>query len=235
MTRQKTCSRTMRFNKSIAQSNAMRVGCLHTAYSNIAIFDAAALELGTVAVHLRHTVRSDLLEAAEKAGYLTADIETQTKAALLDLCQDNDVVILTCSTLGPSVDDLSTLTTTPVIRVDEALAQKAVGLGGRVVALCAVETTIEPTSELFLKASRDTTSTVKIQWVPHAWALFKAGNTRAYLEMIAQAANDAYREGAEVVALAQASMAQAAKLVTDHQPPLTSPICGLQAAILAVK
>src|SRR5260221_713152 len=50
----------------------MRVACLHTADSNIAAFEAARRELGRDGVALRHVVRADLLEAAERAGGLTA-------------------------------------------------------------------------------------------------------------------------------------------------------------------
>ncbi|WP_245317799.1 hypothetical protein [Ensifer sp. 1H6] len=49
----------------------MIIACLHTADSNVAVFEAAARELGLAAGVLRHAVRPDLLEAAERAGGLT--------------------------------------------------------------------------------------------------------------------------------------------------------------------
>jgi hypothetical protein len=67
--------------------------------------------------------------------------------------------------------------------------------------------------------------------IPGAWALFKAGQTEAYLDAIAAAADGAYREGASVVALAQASMAAAARRCTAGLP-LSSPAAGLKAAAL---
>ncbi|WP_341317433.1 hypothetical protein WN982_39865 [Paraburkholderia sp. IMGN_8] len=83
----------------------MRIVCLHTADSNIAVFDAAARAAGWQSLDLHHAVRADLLAAAEQAGGLTDAIAAQTRAALLALRLDAHSVLLTCSTLGPAVDD----------------------------------------------------------------------------------------------------------------------------------
>lgn len=209
----------------------MRIACLHTADSNIAVFDEAAKGLKLDSLLISHTVRSDLLDAAEKAGGLTRKITGQTQTALRSLCDDHDAVLLTCSTLGPAVYGMSTIVSTPVIRVDEALAEQAILQGGRIIVLCAVETTLKPTTDLFLSANAGKDSTVDIQLIPHIWSLFKAGDVDGYFSAIAAAADNAYLEGASVVALAQASMAGAAVLVKGSSRPLTSPTCGLWAAI----
>jgi hypothetical protein len=209
----------------------MRIACLHTAESNVVVFDQAATGLGNDSVLLEHIVRPDLLAAAEMAGGLTPEIISQAQVALKALCNDHDAVLLTCSTLGPSVYGMSDKTSTPVIRVDEALANQAVLSGGRVVVLCAVETTVAPTSELFLRASASTSATVEVKLIPNIWSLFKAGALNEYFSAIAAAAHGAYTHGADVVALAQASMANAALLVNNNALPLTSPSCGLRAAI----
>ena len=209
----------------------MRIACLHTANSNIAVFDEAAKSLELDSLQINHTVRSDLLGAAEKAGGLTPEITAQTQTALRGLCEDHDAVLLTCSTLGPTVYGVSTTVSTPVIRVDEALAEQAISHGGRIVVLCAVETTVKPTTDLFLHANAGKGSIVDIQLIPHIWSLFKAGDIDGYFSAIAAAADKAYLEGANVVALAQASMAGASVLVKNNSRPLTSPMCGLRAAI----
>jgi hypothetical protein len=211
-----------------------RIACLHTADSNVDVFEAAYRDLGLDAgsAVLRHEVRSDLLLDAEKAGGLNAEIAKRTESALLGLCDDADVVILTCSTLGPSVASLSGQAV-PVLRVDEALAESAVEGGGRVVALCAVETTLEPTRALFERAAQKTGATVEVQFVPGAWTAFRGGDRDRYLALVADAADEAVRQGASRVALAQASMAGAAKLTRTGVPPLTSPAVGLLAALRA--
>ena len=44
-----------------------RIACPHTAESNVAVFNAVLGKLGLAGVELRHHVRADLLDAAERA------------------------------------------------------------------------------------------------------------------------------------------------------------------------
>ncbi|MBU8546533.1 MULTISPECIES: hypothetical protein [Roseomonadaceae] len=197
------------------------IACLHTAASNLPLFDAAC----PPGLALHHTIRPDLLAEAEAAGGLTPDIAARTAAALEALALPGiDAVLLTCSTLGPAV----TLAQAgvPVRRADAALAAAAADGGGRVVALCAVETTMAPTAALFQASG----AVASIRLVPEAWAAFRAGNVALYAEMVAAAADAAFAAGADCVALAQASMAPAAALCRLGQP-LTVPHASLRALI----
>lgn len=216
---------------SVENGLLLRIACLHTAESNVAVFDTACRDLGLGAgVTLRHEVRADLLADAERAGGLTPELALRTGEALLALSEEADVVVLTCSTLGPSVKGVA-VRTVPVLRVDAALAGEAVRDGGRVVALCAVETTLGPTRALFEEAAMATGTEVEVRLVPGAWAAFKAGDRDRYLALVAEAADEAARDGLSRVVLAQASMAGAAKLGKIALAPLTSPAAGLRAAI----
>lgn len=212
----------------------MRITCLHTAASNITVFEAAAKALGIAPDVLHHEVRADLLAAAESNGGLTPEMAASTANALRSLAQHADVVVLTCSTLGPVVDGIDAGTRASILRADEALAVTAVQAGGKVVVLCTVETTLAPTSNLFHRAALHSNATVDVQLVPGAWALFKAGNVDGYLSTIAKAADQAYIDGASVVALAQASMSEAAAHVTAGPAPLGSATAGLKAALKAI-
>jgi len=209
------------------------ITCLHTAESNIAVFEAAARAVGLPDGSLRHEVRADLLADAERDGGLTPEIEARTGEVLLALCAGADAVLLTCSTLGPAASSAAHSAPVPVLRVDGALATEAVRDGGKVVALCAVETTVAPTRALFEAAARETGAAVEVRVVPGAWAVFKAGDQNRYLAMIAAASDEASRHGASRVALAQASMAGAADLTREGVRPLTSPTVGLAAALEA--
>lgn len=206
----------------------MTISCLHTAESNIAILEAAATGLGLPAGSLHHEVRPDLLAAVEQAGGLTPAIAAETREILLRLADRSDAVLLTCSTLGPSVASLEQ-SQTPILRIDAALAEAATAAGGRVVVLCAVETTVAPTSLLFSEAARRTGASVEVRLVPGAWALFRQGDNAGYLAAIARAADAAYGEGPCTIALAQASMSFAADMVTAGPPPMSSPAAGLAA------
>lgn len=212
-----------------AWESIVKIACLHTAESNIAVFEAAAKEVGLAEGTLVHAVRPDLLAAAEKAGGLTQVIAQETASVLKALTENADAVILTCSTLGPSVDTLAGAT--PILRADAALARQAAAIGGMIVVLCAVETTLEPTTRLFVEEAG---APCEVKLVPGAWARFKSGDRDGYLSAISDAAEAAYRGGASIVALAQASMAGAAALVRNGPKPLSSPAAALTAAARSV-
>ncbi len=210
-----------------------RIACLHTAAGNAERMDAALAALGGAeAATLAHVERSDLLRRAEAEGGLTDAIRLETEAALRALAEEADAVLLTCSTLGPAVEGVAG--GAPTFRVDAALAAEAPASGGRVAVLYAVETTRAPTETLFLKAAAATGATVAMRLVEGAWDAFRAGDDAAYARLVAAAADRAAAEGADVVALAQASMAGALDLATTEKPVLASPLAGLRAALAAV-
>jgi hypothetical protein len=200
----------------------VRIACLHTAASNIAVFDEAASGMD---VQLEHHLRADLLAAAEAADGLTEAIRAETASVLAGLRMGADAVLLTCSTLGPAAAG-------DVVRVDAALASDAAASGAAgIVVLCAVQTTMEPTRALFAAASGPDTP-IELRLVAGAWDRFRAGDIAGYHQLIATAADAAFATGAGVVALAQASMAGAAALCSCGVP-LTSPQSGLAAACSA--
>jgi hypothetical protein len=190
----------------------MKIACLHTAQSNVAVFEAACPD----GVSLSHSVRPYLLAAAEAEG-LTSAIAAATVDALREL--EADAVLLTCSTLGPAAGAAGAM------RADAALADAAVAAGGTVEVLCAAPSTLAATAELFGAAAGDTGARVTIRLVPGAWPLFHAGDHAGYAALIAR---DAEASRADVVALAQASMAPAARMTV--RPVLTCP----QAALAAI-
>ena len=213
----------------------MKIACLHTHEANVAGFEAAAAALGLPEGVLVHAVHPELLAAAEQEGGLTAVVRDRTADALLALVPEADTVLLTCSTLGPAAEAAAARSAIPSLRADAALAAEAVAGGGRVVALCAVATTMAPTARLFSDAAALTGAEVEIRMVAGAWDLFRAGRRADYLAAIATAADAAYREGASIVAFAQASMADVAADVRAGPKPPSSPRAGLRAAVAAAQ
>ncbi|BDB27272.1 Asp/Glu racemase [Cupriavidus sp. P-10] len=197
------------------------------------VFNSAASRLDVRELSLQHFVRADLLVAAENEGGLTHAIQRDTVEALVSLSRNVDAVLLTCSTLGPAADVADEAASVPVLRVDAALAREATRLGGKVVALCAVQTSIKATRQVFNDAAARAGADVSVELVAGAWDYFKAGNIDGYLTLIAKAAL-AVRQASEcTVALAQASMAKAADQLPRDLRPLTSPATGLLAAVRA--
>jgi hypothetical protein len=211
----------------------MRIACLHTAQSNIEVFEAALQALGRGDISLRHEVRAELLQEAERLGGVTDAIMAETRAVLRSLCAGADSVLLNCSTLGGALAAGMPQAPVPVLRVDRALAEAASGAEGQIIVLCTVATTIAPTTALFEEVAPG--RVVSVRLVPGAWAKFRQGDQSGYFAAIAAAVEAADAEGSPVVALAQASMAGAAGLVRRGRVPLTSPVSGLRAAVVAAE
>lgn len=184
----------------------IRIACLHTAESNVAVLDDAAAAIGGPGMALSHVLRADLLEDMEAAGALTPAIRARGEKAIAALLADHDRVLITCSSIGALADGRL------VQRVDGALAEEAVRRGRRVVVLCASPTTVGPTTDLFATAAAASGAEVDIRLIEGAWALFCRGAGAGYFRAIAHAAAGAIAGGADVVALAQVSMSGAVAL-----------------------
>jgi hypothetical protein len=198
-----------------------KLAFLHTAQVNSDLFKKKVAGEAVIDTHL---VREDLLLRATKVGEITPELNEETQGVLRGLANDADVVLLTCSTLGPAADAVGSRN---ILRVDRALAERAVKDGGTVAVLVAVETTIEPTRDLFEAEAAKTGARINMVMVKGAWPLFQAGDMDGYLAEIA-----GYAKGtkADVIALAQASMAPAVELVPGLVI-LNSPEAGLAAAL----
>ncbi|WP_417515084.1 Asp/Glu racemase [Minwuia sp.] len=196
----------------------MTLVLFHTAESNVAVFDAAAQAAG-FGRSMRHVVRADLLRAAEDAGGLTDEIRQRSADAMRR--ELTGALVCTCSTIGPGADDLSA-EGMDVVRVDRALAEAAVKGASRVAVLFAVETTEGPTRDLFERVAEQMNPRASIEMVhvAGAWEKFRAGDADGYFQAIADRAA-ALDSGFDAIALAQASMAPAARLC--QRKVLTSP------------
>jgi hypothetical protein len=206
----------------------MRISFLHTINGNRRIFDDAASELGLPIAGFRHEVRPDLREAVQAAGEITPGLRAEANRCLLDLAAGADAVIVTCATLGPVADAMHGADV-PIVRADKALAVAAANTGGRIVVLCAVESTIEPNRRLFEEPISDAATSVEIVHVESVWTCYKNGDLDGCFDAAAKAADKAYREGATVVAFAHPWMAPAAKLIEAAHRPLDSAHVALRA------
>src|SRR5262249_25639069 len=66
-----------------------------------------------------------------------------------------DAVLVTCSSVGGVVARLALDADIPVVRVDRAMAERAVSLGSTVGVLATLPTTLVPTTELVEAAARE--------------------------------------------------------------------------------
>ena len=200
----------------------------HTAPALVPVFDALGAEIAPGMV-LRHTLRDDLLKQAIDLGAATPELLNEAAAALAETARgDADAVVCTCSTIGAAADMASAIAGRPVFRIDRAMARESVRLGDRILVLATLGTTIEPTVSLIRSEAEAMARNPRIDSMvlDAARALFLSGKQDQYLQAVADGINAAALD-ADVVVLAQASMAAALPLVKDIQVPvLTSPRLG---------
>ncbi|MFF8261336.1 arylsulfatase [Streptomyces virginiae] len=201
---------------------------LHTSPVHVPVFDALRDRHHPGAV-LRHLVVPELLDRAR------ADGPRSVAPALRELlgAAGPGPVLVTCSTIGATAEALAPALGAPVLRVDRPMAAAAVRTGPctgpRIAVLAAVASTLAPTVELLAEEAGGRAVSVVTHLVPGAWESFEAGDTAGYLSQVAEAADAV--TGADVIVLAQVSMAGAATLATTATPVLSSPASGLAAAL----
>ncbi len=204
------------------------IACLHAARSNIELYEAALHALDFDEFQLLHRVESELLEKAIEAREMTPEIEAATLQAIDELCQQADVVIVTCTTLGVVAWQAERFTK-PVLRVDATLAKAASNYHGSILVLCTAHSTLASTTHLFeafIPGDR-----LMVELVPRAWAYYNAGDISGYHQEIAHYLQQRPDSALGCIVLAQSSMAGAEKYINSTLSVLTGPAVSLQAAI----
>jgi hypothetical protein len=201
---------------------------LHTSPVHVPVFDALR-DTDHPGLALRHLVYEDLLARARDAG--PEAVQGKIQALLAGaVAEGASAVLCTCSTIGGVAESAAAALGVPVLRVDRPMAADAVGRG-RVVVLAALADTLAPTLALLAEEAGDRAADIRTVLVEGAWARFEAGDRDGYLELVAAAADRV--TDADVIVLAQASMADAVTRAVTRIPVLSSPRPGLAAAAAA--
>ncbi|MEW9516269.1 aspartate/glutamate racemase family protein [Streptomyces tubercidicus] len=201
---------------------------LHTSPVHVPVFDALRDEEARE-LTLHHLVRPELLEQARAQG--PESVAEDVAAALAEAARDGArSALCTCSTIGSVAEAAGAALGLPVLRVDRPMASAAVAAGPRIAVLATVESTLAPTEALIAEEAQRAGREVRVRTVlvPGAWERFESGDTDGHLSMVAAAAREV--RDAEVIVLAQASMAPAAEGLDAGVPVLSSPRLGLRAA-----
>ncbi|MFI7008354.1 aspartate/glutamate racemase family protein [Streptomyces sp. NPDC050145] len=206
---------------------------LHTSPVHVPVFEALR-DAHHPGLALRHVVREELLERARVAGpaSVTEDLGELLASAAAD---GAGAVLCTCSSIGGVAEALAEDAGLPVLRLDRPMAARAVALGPRVTVLATTHSTLGPTVALVEEEAARAGRPVDVRTVlvDGAWELFLAGDRVGYLGLVAEALDAIGPADADVVVLAQASIADAADQARTTVPVLSSPRPGLAAAASA--
>ena len=211
----------------------MRIGFLHTAPPLAATFEELLSRERPQAQAL-HVVDSWLLATAIADGVTEAVHDRAHQHMDYLAGQGASAVLVTCSSIGETIEAHGA--DVPVLRVDAAMAAAAVeiarapGAGGRIAVLATVQSTLGPTRRL-LQRSAGTELAIEAVVVPGAAHARAAGDQDGHDQAIRVSAAAA---DADVIVLAQASMAGAVAGADLTVPVLTSPELGLRALFTAI-
>ncbi|WP_406407878.1 aspartate/glutamate racemase family protein [Streptomyces sp. NBC_01643] len=206
----------------------MTLALLHTSPVHIPVFEALR-DADHPGLTLRHLVHEDLLARARDAG--PDAVRGEVEALLAGVVAEGATAVLcTCSTIGAVAESAAESLGVPVLRVDRPMAAAAV-TRDRVVVLAAIDDTLPPTLALLAEEAGNRCVDIRTVLVDGAWARFRAGDRDGYLDLVAAAADRV--TDADVIVLAQASMADAATRTATRIPVLSSPRPGLSAAAAA--
>ena len=208
--------------------SAPRIAFLHTGAVNIAPFGALAAEFlpeATVVNYLDDRIVADLGDEA-RAASVPERIEDLVRAAAAG---GADAVMFTCSSISELAAPAAAAAGVSVLRVDEAMADAAVSAGRRIRVLATLPTTCQPT--LGLIEERATLAGVapelSSEVIDGAFEAIVSGDRETHDRLVGAAIERGAAE-ADVIVLAQASMATAAEAVAVDVPVLTSPRLGVE-------
>jgi hypothetical protein len=181
---------------------------------------------------LVHVADPWLLASAIERG-VTDDVVDAVTRHVQDLADDGaEAVLVTCSSIGEAAETAASRTGVRVIRVDEAMARQAAsiaGEGGTIAVLATLPATLGPTGRLVERFANGATVTATV--VEGAAAARAGGDDAEHDRLIRDAI--ASVNDADVIVLAQASMARAA--TGAAVPVLSSPESGAESLVEALR
>lgn len=209
------------------------IAFLHTSDAHVATF-AGLMEKLAPELGVHHLVDAALLADTMAAGEVTEEILGHLAGRLEEAAGTGaGLTVCTCSTIGGAAERAGRASGLPVLRIDRAMAERAVDLGSPILLSACVDSTVGPTGALLAQVAdeRGKTPAIETVVIEGAWDRFQAGDLEGYYDAIAVGLR-ASVGGAAVVVLAQASMAPAAERCRDLGiPVLSSPEMGVRCAI----
>jgi Asp/Glu/hydantoin racemase len=138
-----------------------------------------------------------------------------------------DAVLVTCSSIGPGVTMAQEFFDIPVLRIDDAMAEKAVRQANTIGVLATLRTTLDPTTALLREKAAKAGRTVELVecLCEDAFPAVLAGDTATHDRMLRQALLEDLK-GVDLIVLAQASMARVVSTLAAgvlQAPVLSSP------------
>ena len=193
-----------------------RVACIHTVYSVISDFTAQLRAALGDDVKI-HTLYDDFLatDPADTGKFSAINHQRLRLDMQAQALTGADMIVVSCSTLSPSVRLLRPEFNVPVVAIDDAMVREAVQKGSRIGLLATANSTVKPSHSALLAAAQAAGKDVDVQIICDEDAIraLKAGDKDTHDRMVLDMAKRFTDR--DVIVLAQAAMAHMEGPVQD--------------------
>lgn len=183
-------------------------------------------------VRIINIIDDSLLKDVMAAGGVTKEV-TRRMCQYMMISQDMgaDMILNACSSVGEVVDVARNFISIPIVKIDEAMAERAVETGRTIGVVATVKTTLDPTARLIEKKAGEKGKEVSIKRAlcSDAFEALLGGNPEKHDELLSGYVEGISKE-VDVIVLAQVSMARLAPKLGDRVrvPVLSSPRLGVE-------
>ena len=203
-----------------------RIACIHTVRSVMDSF-TAQLRGALGGEVLIHTLYDDFLatDPADRGRFSAVNHRRLRLAMHAQALTGADLLVVTCSTLSPSVRALRRECSVPVVTIDDAMVHEAVELGSRIGLIATANSTVKPSCSALKATAAEAEKTVNINVLcdENAIRALRLGDRETHDALVLEMA-EKLRES-DVLVLAQASMSHMERAVAERtgKPALSSP------------
>jgi Asp/Glu/hydantoin racemase len=203
------------------------LGLIHTSATLVPVFQQLCNQL-LPGIQVFNIVDDSLIKDVIAKGELTA----HTARRVVDYVGSAesagaDFILVTCSSIGAAVEAAAELTSVPVLRVDQPMADLAVQTGTRIGVIATLPTTLAPTSDLVKRRAAKAGKEVEVisRLCEGAFESLMSGDAARHDAMVAEALKELSSQ-VDVILLAQASMARVVDTLSEGDkkvPIIASP------------
>jgi len=215
------------------EADMKKLAILHTTPVTIPVMKALIRER-MEQIEIINLLDDSILPEINTAGRITEEVRNRI-ACMMRMAKTAgaEAILSACSSIGGAVEETGRTADIPVYRIDEPMAEKAIGYG-RIGVAATLASTIEPTTELVRRKAAQKGREPKVECLvmKEAGALLNAGREDEYNELVRKEL-ERLAGSNDIVVLAQASMARAIDGLTEEERKkyLTSPVSGVEAVL----
>jgi aspartate/glutamate racemase len=199
----------------------------------------AYLEERLPGVRVDFITDSSLLPEIRKAGKPTQPvIRRMTLYAMAAEAMGADLILNSCSTAGEVADIYAKVVSIPVVKIDDAMARQAAGIGDRIALIATLPTTLEPSRRAIERYAEAQGRHIEFTGCvdQRAWEAIAAGDPQRHNEILIESIRQLDSGGFDAIVMAQVSMRALLPALKDVKTPiLCSFYSGLDAVIEKVK